>query len=217
MLEPPRCVNSRGCGRTCAGGCDMRKRTHTPGPPCLVEGCERPSKTKGYCPRHYTRILRYGDPVGGARPHELSVTERWLAHVDKNGPIPEYRPDLGPCWIWTGAKANTGYGQLSVDGHPTYVHRLAYELLVGPIPDGLTIDHLCRIRACCCPGHLEAISLSENKRRGMSPAAINARRTHCIHGHPFDEANTRITPSGYRRCRRCHLLSELERRKKAAG
>jgi len=85
------------------------------------------------------------------------------------------------------------------------VHRIAYEFALGPIPDGLTLDHLCRNTICCNPAHLEPVTLRVNTLRGTSPIADNARKTHCKNGHPFDEANTYNPPKQptHRHCRIC--------------
>lgn len=83
-------------------------------------------------------------------------------------------------------------------------HRMAYEELVGPIADGLQIDHLCRVRCCVNPAHLEPVTQAENIRRGVSPTAANRRKTHCKHGHEFTTENTRLVPEG-RICRRCDV------------
>lgn len=106
------------------------------------------------------------------------------------------------CWLWTGSLDTPGYGTVGSDSRKWLAHRVAYRLFVGPIPDGLTIDHLCRVRHCVNPDHLEPVTNAENIRRGMSPSAINARKTHCTHGHEFTPENTRITPQG-RKCRIC--------------
>lgn len=107
------------------------------------------------------------------------------------------------CWLWQRGKMPFGYGVAIIDGTQWYLHRWVYEQLVGPIPVGLQIDHLCRVPACCNPDHLEPVTRKENVLRGTAPSAVNARRTECVNGHPFDEANTRILPDGRRRCRAC--------------
>jgi hypothetical protein len=91
---------------------------------------------------------------------------------------------------------------------------VSYETFVGPIPDGLTIDHLCCNPPCINPEHLEVVTMRENLRRGRSPVGVNARRTHCLHGHAFDERNTWICKEGKRHCRECHRLREQARRAK---
>lgn len=108
------------------------------------------------------------------------------------------------CWLWRGARKSEGYGVYSVThGHMTYAHRYAYEELVGPIPTGLVIDHLCRNPSCVKPAHLEPVTQQVNTLRGISPAAINATKTECKSGHPFDSSNTYIKPDGARGCRQC--------------
>lgn len=107
------------------------------------------------------------------------------------------------CWLWTGARKNTGYGAFAVWGRQVPAHRWAYQELIGPIPDGLQIDHLCRTRACVRPNHLESVTQQENLRRGEGIPAKRARQTHCIYGHAFDEANTLLSPKG-RSCRACN-------------
>lgn len=109
----------------------------------------------------------------------------------------------GDCWIWTGHKNRCGYGRLTVDGRRIAAHRLAYELLVGPVPDGLELDHLCRNRACVRPSHLEPVTHRENTLRGDTIVAAAAAATACPQGHAYDEANTYRYPDGRRDCRTC--------------
>ncbi len=109
------------------------------------------------------------------------------------------------CWQWRLALDSGGYGQLEEHGRIFSAHRLAYELFKGPIPQGLTIDHLCRNRGCVNPDHLEVVTMRENIIRGISFAAVNARASHCIKGHPFDLFNTYFLPEGGRECRMCAI------------
>lgn len=108
------------------------------------------------------------------------------------------------CWTWQGTLTNKGYGFARRDGRRHPVHRLVYELVNGPIADGLVIDHLCRNRACIKPEHLRAVTLRENTMaaHSLSITAINARKTHCVHGHPLSGDNLIGTPNR-RRCKTC--------------
>jgi hypothetical protein len=107
-------------------------------------------------------------------------------------------------WLWQGKPHALGYGRITDDdGRTLYVHQYAYRLLVGPIAPGLQIDHLCRVRLCVRPDHLEAVTQRTNLLRGMSPPALNARKTHCLRGHPLAEPNLYVS-WGARRCKICH-------------
>lgn len=112
---------------------------------------------------------------------------------------------INDCWEFQGARDPRGYGRVS---RKTYgynlVHRAAYEVLVGPIPDGLVLDHLCRNPSCYNPAHLEPVTQRINTLRGETLTAAKVAQTECIHGHPFDEFNTYIRPDGRRDCRTCH-------------
>lgn len=120
------------------------------------------------------------------------------------------------CWLWTAATNAKGYGRVAWEGHNRYAHRVVYTLLVGPIPDGLTIDHLCRVRACVNPAHMEPVTSRVNTARGMSPSALNAVKTACPSGHAYTPENT-YTPPGKtrRRCKACwkKYLSTYQRPK----
>jgi hypothetical protein len=110
------------------------------------------------------------------------------------------------CWIWQGSMYENGYGKYGKRGF--MAHRLAYELAIGDVPSDMCLDHLCRNRACINPAHLEIVTMSENLRRGESFSGKNARKTHCIHGHNFTNANTYIHPKrGSRLCRQCRDIN----------
>lgn len=140
------------------------------------------------------------------------LRERALARalVDINGPRPV---DDAPCWLWTGNKTIGGYGLIRDGNRRRCAHRVLYELLVGPVPDDLVIDHLCRNRLCVNPAHLEPVTNRENILRGTSFQAINARKTHCQNGHEFNAENVRITRRG-RLCWPCKLAWQRESRRK---
>ena len=106
------------------------------------------------------------------------------------------------CWVWMGHIRADGYGWFYKDGRAKLAHRAAYELLVGAVPAALELDHLCRMRHCVNPAHLEAVTRLENVRRGEG-GKHNIVKTHCPRGHPYDEANTYPIPSGGRGCRAC--------------
>lgn len=117
----------------------------------------------------------------------------------------------GVCWEWTGWRDSDGYGKFGGRRLLTNrAHRLAYELVVGPIPDDLPLDHLCRNPGCVNPAHLEPVTHRENILRGVGRTAQNARKTHCAKGHPYDEVNTIWRKSGGRRCRQCHNASSRQ-------
>lgn len=129
----------------------------------------------------------------------ITRLDRFFAKVIKDGPIPSYRPSLGACWIWTGAKyTHTSHGKFWFTGRVRPAHAASYELFVGPIPEGLEIDHLCRVPSCVNPKHLEAVTHQENMARGFYGMA-----THCPEGHPYEGDNLYLDPRGERQCRAC--------------
>lgn len=130
----------------------------------------------------------------------------------------ERRRIEGDCWIYTGNTTPEGYGHISYENRVQPVHRLAYESAVGPIPDELHLDHLCRRPSCFNPQHLEPVTCRENLLRGDTAAARLSNRTHCDNGHPFDDDNTLIrADGGGRKCRRCHADYMRAYRARKAG
>lgn len=148
-----------------------------------------PHLARGLCNRHYHRLRRHGD-VDRCNQHR-PFDERFWEKVD-------LRSD-DECWPWMASVTADGYGQfwITTERRSVNAHRVAYELTVGQIPDGLEIDHLCRVRCCVNPTHMEPVTRAENARRAR--AAI----THCPAGHEYDETNTYVYPSGARGCRTC--------------
>ncbi len=116
-----------------------------------------------------------------------------LAEAGRLRWVEEDRGYLTPCWIWQRAIASTGYGVLNINGETEYVHRI----MCGMIPTGYQVDHLCAVRSCVNPAHLEAVTSKENNRRARG------NPTHCQRGHEWTHANTYITPQGTRQCRAC--------------
>lgn len=178
-------------------------------PDCVIPACGATAvRARGLCGTHYSYMRERGrlDEFPLMRP---TLDERLWRDVLKTP----------TCWLWTGAKQNGGYGVVYTEDRRKLAHRVVYELLVGPIPPGLQIDHLCRVRHCVNPNHLEPVTPRENTLRGEGRAGQRARQTHCIHGHPFTPENTKIEATGYRSCRTCKRASYARyriRRKEAS-
>lgn len=122
--------------------------------------------------------------------------------------VSKFEVDENGCWVWTGA-ATKGYGQFKFNKRQMSAHRVAYELVVGPIPEGLVIDHLCRQTLCVNPAHMEPVTNAENIRRG-EVGANERSKTHCPQGHPYDDENTTLHLGKWRRCRACNRARNRE-------
>lgn len=170
---------------------------------CSVPDCDKSAHRKGYCPKHLYRWRRYGDPLAVREIHGDDLARFW-SKVDKTARH----------WEWTGTIGSTGYGFFRTPEGQQLAHRYAWELLVGPIPESLTLDHIrerCGLRSCVKvladkhgPAHLEPVTLAENVLRGDGVTAVNARKTHCPRGHPYEHAY------GQRICRECLRKSARE-------
>lgn len=157
----------------------------------ICEECGRETLYKRWCQAHWKQMKLYGRIGGRAIP--ATFIERLWRKSERTAE---------GCRVWTGTSDPGGYGTIKFGERTWRVHRIAYEMMIGPIPDGLVIDHLCRNRACWWPPHLEAVTPAENSRRGSF-----ATRTTCSEGHPYDY----VYPSGARACRQCLTRKQRER------
>ena len=164
---------------------------------CSVVGCTVRAWGNGLCQKHYSRLRRTGttdDPP--------SLAELFWSHVEKTD----------TCWLWTGHVTASGYGSTTDEQQRTLpAHRRAFMLCGLEIPDGLQLDHLCRVRHCVNPDHLEPVTAQINTLRGESLQAMNAIKTHCPKGHRYTQDNTYVDPRGSRRCRECRKLQRSVR------
>lgn len=191
----------RGRGKIRSGPVVMTPTRHTQEivPPmleyrtCSAPDCNRLIKARGFCSYHYRRFRASGDlivmhPWSSPRP----AAERFWDRVE----ITE------TCWLWRGGINDAGYGRFEGNGR---AHRFSFNLLRGPIPQGATLDHLCRVRSCVNPDHLEPVTNTENVMRGTGFAPQNAAKTHCPRGHALVEGNIRYRKEGrWRECLTCH-------------
>lgn len=126
--------------------------------------------------------------------------------------ISRYVQPQGDCWAWGGDLSPNGYGTVHVWGRGTMAHRVFYEYFIAPIPPGLDLDHLCRVRNCVNPWHLDPVTRSVNLKRAANPKH-NSSKTHCPQGHPYEGENLYITPStGGRVCLTCNRAQGRARR-----
>jgi hypothetical protein len=185
---------------------------------CSIEDCGKRVLSRGWCGMHYQRWSKHGDPEKTLMPTRVNGndSERFYPKTDP--------PDVQGCRLWTGTVDSSGYGRFLFEGRLQGAHRVAYMLEVGSIPDGLDLDHTCHTEDVSCPGgvtckhrrcttssHLEPVQNVENVRRGRSPSAKNAVKTHCKNNHPFNEVNTYVNPDGRRQCKVCRRAVDKAR------
>ena len=167
---------------------------------CSVPSCGILSHSHGFCSAHVARWKKHGDP-GPAyiTPKHRTIADRFWSKVDRSA----------DCWIWLRSRNPAGYGKFGASGSGWILaHRWAYEQANGPIPDGITLDHLCRTRACVRPDHLEPVTRAENVLRGEGIPAVAARATACMRGHAFATGDVRHygPDNRWRACRTCERI-----------
>jgi hypothetical protein len=128
--------------------------------------------------------------------------------IDKAGPVPAHKPELGPCWLWLGSKDADGYGIWRICGKQWRVARFIYEMEKAPIPNDFVLNYLCDNPTCVNPDHLEPVTCRENSLRGNSIQASNARKTDCKRGHSLsgDNLQPEALMRGVRLCVACSKL-----------
>lgn len=162
-------------------------------------------------------MTRYAQDTSVSVEKSRAEIEATLARYGADQFMARIQPTTNGCWCWTGPLHDAGYGRVRVAGQLVYLHRWMYERVVGLIPSGLTIDHLCRVRSCCNPAHLEAVTRGENVLRGMAATAVAWRNRTCVKGHPMHGENLYVSPKGQSQCRACRRVRHREqaRRRRA--
>jgi len=145
---------------------------------------------------------------GEKRSTKLKTFDDVLALIDKTG----------PCWLWQGHITASGYGRMRIGGgRRAFVHRYVYEHLVGPIPEGLVIHHECRVKRCVNPDHLRAVTSRENTMADPTVTSINAAKTSCPQGHPYDSVGRKGDGTFSRRCSICRAAHMRDWRRRQRG
>lgn len=190
-------------------------RTRNTGP-CKEEGCENPAKTREFCNKHYLRwwqSTEKADRPDPGPPHNESLEDRLMRQTERqpNG-----------CIHWTGHVGKFGYGQVSVNGRNRGAHLVMYETFVGPVPDGLELDHVCHTEDESCAGgnsclhrrcvnyadnHLQPVTSRENKMRSRGFVAVNAKKQFCVNQHEYTPENT-IQGKNRRSCKACEVTKQ---------
>lgn len=172
---------------------------------CREAGCGADAKKRGYCEPHYYVAIKSG-ALQKIRPVKVKDWRiNFWNRVDKD-------TESG-CWIWGGATDRHGYGSVTINYKRHKAHRLAFELLKGPLIVGMSLDHLCRNPSCVNPDHLEQVTQLENVRRGDAMwvnGLRNAQKTHCKKGHAYTADNTYRPKNGGRACRKCQSIWQRE-------
>lgn len=168
----------------------VRPRRHDEPPSCSEDGCDKPVDARALCSMHYRRWRLYGSTADRRQTRDEAFWARvWKGSGDR-------------CWLWSGNVRPDGYGVFQYDHERVMAHRAAYEMFVGPIPEGLDLDHLCRVRNCIRPAHLEPVTRRVNVLRGVGPSAQAAARDCCSNGHTYTDEST-YWYRGYRMCKTC--------------
>lgn len=173
-----------------------------PRPKRAADCCAKPHKAFGLCVNHYEQAKRRARGLRKRRPGH-APTRFW-------GKVKQGEWD--DCWVWTGQFDRHGYGKFSVGGKTVYAHRFAYQDMVGDIPEGLVLDHLCRHPACVNPWHLDPVTNVVNIKRARG---TEVPRDACRNGHPYTDETVYVL-RGIRFCRTCNALAQQRRKERLA-